>query len=287
MKKNPLSILGIVLLAVLVLSCEEKRPEYSKKIVSADEIAANLEIIQEPAGSNNITLVNNNKGIGGMWDYNVGVTTLSRATVQVPFLGEQTFKFYATCDTEIVIVEKKVTVTTITVPSDPLWTMLAGDTAAGMSWVWNTGLTNTGCYGAGGYGWSPIYPDWNSTSSGKGDWSDVEVFPDEYITLDLNGSANITVHKHNGTTETGAFSCSSSIDQEKKDAGYVGTITLRGTNLPSAFSYYEGSPAGSTYEIAKLADGELVLVQADPEQGGVWCDPNWSSASTHWCFKAK
>jgi hypothetical protein len=287
MKKNLLSILGILSLAALLLSCEEKRPEYSKRIVSADEIAANLEIIQEPAGSNNITLINNNKGIGGMWDYNVGVTTLSRATVQVPFLGEQTFKFYATCDTEIVVVEKKVTVTTITVPSDPLWTLIAGDTMDGITWVWNTGLTQTGCYGAGGYGWSPIYPDWNSTSSGKGDWSDVEVFPDEYLVFDLNGSANVTLHKHNGTTEKGAFSCSSNIDQEKKDAGYIGSITFRGTTPPSAFSYYEGTPAGSTFEIAKLADGEMVLVQADPEQGGVWCDPNWSSASTHWCFKAK
>ena len=287
MKKNLLPILGILSLAVLVLSCEEKRPEYSKRIVSADEIAANLEVIQEPAGSNNITLVNNNKGIGGMWDYNVGFTTLTRATVQVPFLGEQTFKFYATCDTEIVTVEKKITVTSITVPSDPLWTLLAGDTPAGMTWAWNTGLTNTGCYGAGGYGWSPVYPDWNSTSSGKGDWSDVVVYPDEYLVFDLNASANVTLYKHDGTTEKGSFSCTSNIDQEKKDAGYLGSVTFRGTTPPSAYSYYEGSPAGSTFEIAKLADGELVLVQADPEQGGVWCDPNWSSASTHWCFKAK
>ena len=285
MKKK--TLLGILSLAVVLVSCEEKRPEYSKRIVSADEIASNLEIIQEPAGSNNITLINNNKGIGGMWDYNVGVTTLSRATVQVPFLGEQTFKFYATCDTEIVIVEKKVTVTTITIPSDPLWTLLAGDTADGMSWAWNTGLETGGCYGAGGYGWSPIYPDWNSTSSGKGDWSTVEVFPDEYITLDLNGSANITLHKHNGTSEKGSFSCTSNIEQEKKDAGYVGSITFRGATVPSAYSYYEGSPAGNTFEIAKLSGGELVLVQADPEQGGIWCDPAWSSASTHWCFKAK
>ena len=285
MKKSLLTIIGILSLPVL-FSCQEKF-EYSKTVVPASQIESNLEVYGINPGSNKLVLVNNNKGIGGMWDYNVGVSNRQRDTVIVPFLGEQVIKFYATCDTEIVQVEKKVSVSKIEFASDPLWTKVAGTTADGITWKWNTTLENSGCYGAGGYGWSPVYPDWNSVSEGKGDWSDVEVYPDEYIKLDMNGGANVTFYKHGGGTEKGSFSVSSAIAEEKAAIGWLGTITFRGATVPSPYTYYGNTPEGPTFEIAKLTATEMVLVQADADQAGIFCDPNWASASTHWCFKAE
>ena len=289
MKKILFFLCGIVALTAFV-SCDKTLSESEwisqAKKVTAEEIAANLSVTNLTPGSNKLVLENKNQGIGGTWDYNVGITTLSKAEVVVPFLGEQTITFYATTDTEIIKVEKKVNVTKIDFPSDPLWTIIAGSTAEGRDWHWNTGMGGQGCYGAGGYGWSPLYPDWNSTSSGKGDWSNVEVFPDEYFHLDLNGAANIILHKHDGTTMKGSFSVSSKISEEKAAVGWIGTVTFRGATPPSPYSYYGGNPVSDTYEIARLNDTELVLIQGDKDagQGGIFCDPNWASASTHWCF---
>ena len=291
MKKIFLPLTGILFAAAVLASCTKTVSEAQfiagAQKLSASDIAANLSVTCITPGSNKLVLENKNKGVSGMWDYNVGVSTKAKDEVVVPFLGEQTIKFYATCDTEVVLVEKKVTVTTIDFPSDPLWTIVAGSTMEGKDWGWNTGLANSGCYGAGGFGWSPLYPDWNSVSSGKGEWSEVEVFPDEYLHLDLNGAANAVLHKHDGTTVKGSFSVSSAVTPEKKDVGWLGTITFRGVTPPSAFTYYGNTPVGDTFEIAKLTDTELVLIQGDKDQANIFCDPNWASASTHWCFILK
>ena len=66
-------------------------------MVPAEQIAANLEVRGITPGSNKIILKNNNMGVGGMWDYLVGVSTAQCDTVLIPFLGEQTLTFYATC----------------------------------------------------------------------------------------------------------------------------------------------------------------------------------------------
>lgn len=291
--RKQLFILGILSLAAAASCSKNAEAEYfaKAKTVTESEIAANLSAEGITPGSNRIVLKNNNKGISGMWDYNVGTTTLSEATVDVPFLGEQTFKFYANTDKGTVIVEKKVNVENIDYPSDPLWTRLAGEEASGRKWKWNTTMGGQGCYGAGGYGWSPLYPDWNSISDGKAEYNDYVVYPDEYIVLDLNGAANVTYHKHDGSVVKGTFSCNSSVSPEKAEVGWQGTLTLKGAGaefpLPCPGTYYSGLGVGSNFDIAKLTDTELVLIQVDSDQGGIFKDPAWASASTHWCFIAE
>ncbi len=301
MKNKYLSLLGSCFLAVSMISCLNAAVDDDSlgNVVPAEDIAANLDVHGITPGSNKVIITNNNMGIGGMWDYLVGVTTAQCDTVLIPFLGEQTLKFYATCGSDYVIVEKKVKIDVIDYPLDPSWAMLAGEGAEGKTWVWdpNPGRGGSGCYGAGGYGWSADVPNWGGNTIGSTSGAGVTVSADEYITFDLNGGANVTLHKADGTEIKGTFTFSMGTTAEKaalkpsfRDGtptgqGWVGTLTLKGTSLPAGFNYYSGAASGGTYNIAVFSDNELVLIE--PDAGAIFCDPEWGSVSTHWCFVAK
>lgn len=302
MKNKYLSFLGGCLLAtVSMTSCLDASVDNDSlgSMVPAEEIAANLEVHGITPGSNKVIIKNNNMGVGGMWDYLVGVTTAQRDTVLIPFLGEQTLKFHATCGGGQVVVEKTVQIDVIDYPLDPSWAMLAGEGVEGKTWVWdsNPGRGSWGCYGAGGYGWSADVPNWGCTPIGGTSDAGVAVSDKEYITFDLNGGANATLHKADGTEVKGSFAFSMGTSADKaalkpsfRDGtptgqGWVGTLTLKGVSLPSGFNYYSGAASRGTYDIAVFSDNEMVLIE--PDAGAVLCDPNWSSVSTHWCFVAK
>lgn len=302
MKNKYLSFLGGCLLAtVSMTSCLDASVDNDSlgSMVPAEEIAANLEVHGITPGSNKVIIKNNNMGVGGMWDYLVGVTTAQRDTVLIPFLGEQTLKFHATCGGGQVVVEKTVQIDVIDYPLDPSWAMLAGEGVEGKTWVWdsNPGRGSWGCYGAGGYGWSADVPNWGCTPIGGTSDAGVAVSDKEYITFDLNGGANATLHKADGTEVKGSFAFSMGTSADKAalkpsfrdgtptDQGWVGTLTLKGVSLPSGFNYYSGAASRGTYDIAVFSDNEMVLIE--PDAGAVLCDPNWSSVSTHWCFVAK
>lgn len=302
MKNKYLSFLGGCLLAtVSMTSCLDASVDNDSlgSMVPAEEIAANLEVHGITPGSNKVIIKNNNMGVGGMWDYLVGVTTAQCDTVLIPFLGEQTLKFHATCGGAQVVVEKTVQIDVIDYPLDPSWAMLAGEGVEGKTWVWdsNPGRGSWGCYGAGGYGWSADVPNWGCTPIGGTSDAGVAVSDKEYITFDLNGGANATLHKADGTEVKGSFAFSMGTSADKaalkpsfRDGtptgqGWVGTLTLKGVSLPSGFNYYSGAASRGTYDIAVFSDNEMVLIE--PDAGAVLCDPNWSSVSTHWCFVAK
>lgn len=301
MKNKYLSFLGGCLLAMSMTSCLNASVDDDSlgNIAPAEDIAANLDVHGITPGSNKVIIKNNNMGIGGMWDYLVGITTAQCDTVLIPFLGKQTLKFYATCNGGQVIVEKTVNIDVIDYPLDPSWAMLAGEGIEGKTWVWdpNPGRGSWGCYGAGGYGWSADVPNWGCTDIGGTSDAGVTVSDKEYITFDLNGGANATLHKADGTEVKGSFAFSMGTTAEKaalapsfRDGtptgkGWVGTLTLKGVSLPSGFNYYTGAASNGTYDIAVFSDNEMVLIE--PDAGAVLCDPAWSSCSTHWCFIAK
>ncbi len=257
-------------------------------LVPAEVIAANLEVRGITPGSNKVILKNNNMNVGGMWDYLVGVTTAQCDTVLIPFLGEQTLTFYATCAGGQVQVQKTVKIEQIDHPLDPAWEMLAGTTAEGKSWTWNDVYPDGswGCYGAGGYGWSNVGPNWDCIGIGDtyGDGKG-SVDVNEYITFDLNGGANATFHKADGTVVKGSFVFTIGTTSEKAAQGWFGTLELHDTNLPLPYNYYGQTASSGKYDIAVFTDGELILIEPDP--GALFCDPAWASCSTHWCFKAK
>jgi hypothetical protein len=267
-------------------------------VVPAEEIAANLDVHGITPGSNMVVIKNNNQGISGMWDYLVGVTTAQTDTVLIPFLGEQTLKFYATCGGGQVLVEKKVKIDVIDHPLDASWAMLAGTDNTGKSWTWDPAPArgSWGCWGAGGYGWSSDVPNWSCTDIGGSNQGHT-VYADEYITFDLKGGANATLHLHDGSVVKGSFSFSKGTSADKaglkpsfRDGsatgqGWWGTLTLKGVTPPCGYQYYSGAPSTGVYDIAVFNENELILIEPDP--GAIFCDPAWASSSTHWCLVEK
>lgn len=299
--KNIFYTLSAALITLTMASCLDAATDSESlgSTQSADEIAANLDIHGVTPGSNMLIITNKNKGIAGMWDYLVGTTTLPVDTVLLPFLGEQTLKFYATCGGGQVVVEKKVTIEKIDHPLDPAWAMLAGATAKGKTWRWdpNPGRGSWGCYGAGGYGWSADVPNWSCSKVGETTSGGITVSADEYITFDLNGGANATLHKADGTIVKGSFSFTIGTTADKAalkpafrngtptGTGWIGTLKLSGVSLPAGYTYYDGKPSSGTYDVAVLSNQELVLIEPDP--GAILTDPAWASISTHWCFTSE
>ena len=141
-----------------------------------------------------------------------------------------------------------------------------------------------GCYGAGGYGWSNLGPNWDCIGIGDSN-GPATVDPAEYITFDLNGGANATFHRADGTEVKGTFTFTIGTTSEKAGQGWFGTLELHGTNIPAPYIYYGQSPTSGKYDIAQFTDSELILIEPDP--GALFCDPAWASCSTHWCFKAR
>lgn len=288
MKKKYITWMGSCFLALAMSACLEPAVDDDSLggMMTAEEIAAGLEVRGITEGSNKVIIKNNNMGVGGMWDYLVGISTAQCDTVLIPFLGEQTLKFYATCGGGQVIVEKKVQIDVIDHPLDPSWAMLAGEGTEGKTWVWNSTYPagSWGCWGAGGYGWSATGPNWSCMGIGESNWL-TTVDPNEYITFDLNGGANATLHKADGTEVKGSFEFKMTTSADKAALGWVGTLTLKGTTLPCGYSFYNGTASTGTYDIAVFNEDELILIEPDP--GAILCDPNWASCSTHWCFAAK
>ncbi len=298
--KKIFGIIGCCLLAFTMQSCLDASVDDDSlgTVASAEEIAANLDVHGITPGSNKVIIKNNNKGIGGMWDYLVGVSTAPCDTVLIPFTGEQTLKFYATCGGGQVVVEKKVTIDKIDYPLDPSWFMLAGEGGNGKTWKWdpNPGRGSWGCYGAGGYGWSADVPNWSCTPLGETAPNGAKVDANEWITFDLKGGANATLHKADGTEVKGTFSFTMGTssakaalkpkyrDGKETGTGWVGSLVLKGVTLPAGVIYYTGTASSGSYDIAVFNDHEMVLIEPDAGSASILCDPAWASSSTHWCL---
>lgn len=298
--KKIFRILGCCLTVFTMMSCLQASVDDDTlgSVATAEEIAANLDVHGITPGSNKVVIKNNNHGIGGMWDYLVGVSTAQCDTVLIPFTGEQTLKFYATCAGGQVVVEKKVNIDKIDYPLDPSWFMLAGEGGNGKTWKWdpNPGRGSWGCYGAGGYGWSADVPNWGCAALGATADNGAKIDENEYITFDLKGGANATLHKADGTEVKGSFSFTLGTSSAKavlktkyRDGtetgkGWVGTLVLKNVTLPAGLHYYDGTASSGSYDIAVFADHEMVLIEPDAGSAAVLCDPNWATTSTHWCF---
>lgn len=298
--KKILGLLSCCFVAFTMVSCLDASVDDDSlgSVATAEEIAANLDVHGITPGSNKVILKNNNKGIAGMWDYLAGVTTSPCDTVLIPFTGEQTLKFYATCGGGQVLVEKKVTIDKIDYPLDPCWFMLAGEGGNGKTWKWdpNPGRSGSGCYGAGGYGWSADVPNWGGVALGGTATNGAKVDANEWITFDLKGGANATLHKADGTEVKGSFSLTMGTSSAKaalkpkyRDGtetgqGWVGTLQLKGVTLPAGVIYYTGAASSGSYDIAVFSDHEMVLIEPDGGSSSILCDPAWATSSTHWCF---
>ena len=260
------------------------------EILSPEQL--DIEVTTDNPGSNMVILRCNTPGVIPYWITPTGKSTRMCDTIIAPFTGEFTVQFMAMCGGGASqVVEKTVNIERFDYEIDPIYTLLAGENGS-KKWVWdpNPGRDSGGCcYGAGGYGWSPDVPNWGGVCLG-----DDGVYADEYLVFDLEGGANVTLHRHDGSEQKGTFSFNSSVSTERAaltpsfrngeptGSGWVGSLVISGTTVPCGELQWGMGPAREEFEIAVLSHDEMILIQwmGSP----ILCDPDWATGSTHWCF---
>lgn len=280
---------------LLILSaCEtiELRDQLGSPI-SADQIDLEVKGVNTP-GSNHVVVINHTPQYGGVWTLVDETSPREVDTVLIPFLGPITFTFNATTDGGIIKIEKEYVVTTMDTPLDPAWTMLAGSTPAGKTWVWafdSPSLKGQGPWGNGAYLQDNAPSWWGPSADGSGyDGTNLDE-----MTFDLNGAANYTIVSNNSTSNgqpKGTFKGNFKFDIRNSTSIYtadsvkwaIGTLKISGGDKPTisrGFSPNEANKKIMAFNIIKLTENELILTyvpKATTSAGGeAW----------FWVFKPK
>ena len=267
-----------LLICVFFIACEPitDRMEMGSVVAESD---LRIEVYTTTEGGNQIVMSNETPQVGSFWDYIVSTSVQQRDTVLLPFLGEHKITFTGLCAGGTVTTTRTVKIDRIDHALAPEWALLAGTEKEGKTWVWdNEGLI----WGDGGYLYD-IAPMWSGLSA-----EDMESkFPEDFaqsITFDLNGGANFTKKKANGTiVEKGSFSLdlSRSIPNGYNTAEWsTALIKINEATVMHGISPNEGNTTIHQFEVMLLDKDHLVL--AYPEQGispGGRC---W-----YWKFKAQ
>lgn len=272
MKNIAIGILSLLLL----VACD---PVVDNKDMGAiiDESELQLDVHATTEGGNEIVMINNTSGVGSYWDHITGISTLQKATVSLPFMGEQTIKFIGFCDGGQVTATRTVNITKIDHPVAKEWGLFAGADISGKTWVWNFEGYDDAVYGTGGW-LTEMSPSW--------DVMPVEDLEDADCKLifDLNGGPNLSKVDADGKVlERGTFSFDMSTVKKNPDSGEqwsLGQLKLKGVSVLSGHAFYDKSETITTFEILVLTEDELVLCW-NPSDAEAWTD------ATFWCFKKK
>lgn len=189
----------IVLLGLTLGACEtiEERNELGPK-VTKDQIDIN--VIQEPEGSNTIILENNTEKIIPYWDWGTGWSNDHKDTIYIPFGGDYSLEFTAFSQGGSTTVTREFTIAENDedyFSEDPAWYGLT-DNGEGKTWVWATDHPSGSLAGNGPEdcvtpAWWIMAPSdyWGSTTD--------EVY------MDLDGAANFKHTDGDGSVTTGVF----------------------------------------------------------------------------------
>jgi hypothetical protein len=266
-------LFSLMLVATLIWSCDPVCDDKSAGGV-IDESALKLDIHATSDGGNQIVLINNTPKVGSFWNYGIGYSSMQKDTIVLPFLGEQTITFTGLCDGGTVTTTRKINVTKIDHSPAAEWGYFAGSSSEGKTWVWDANADAV--YGEGGY-LAEFAPDWTLFTK------DQTEDPEGYMKFDLNGGANFTRYKSDGTVaEKGTFAFDMSSTKDNCDDGSawsIGVLTLTGATV------LNGHICGSTdpqykYDILKINDDEMILCAAVDGTIG------WDNG-TFWLFRKK
>lgn len=234
-------------------------------------------------GSNEILLENNTPGVAPYWDFIVGKSTNRSEVVRLPFMGEMEIKFTAICDGGSVTTTRTVNVTKIDKPAEAEWTIFAGSGSEGKVWVWNPKEGNDVVYGTAGYGSGDPGPGWSTATAGSTIGGKL-VPGDEEMLFDLNGGANMTKRKTDGTiVEKGTFKFDMTKQKLLEDgrAWSIGQIEFSEATIICGSSCWSSTPV-YTFDIISLSEDEMMLAYSAPGTPfGEWQE------ATFWRFKKK
>ena len=269
--------MAIGILSVLVLGACDPVVDDKDMGGIVDESELKLDVHATTEGGNEIVMINNTPGVGSYWDHITGISTQQKATVSLPFMGEQTIKFTGFCDGGMVTAVRKVMISRIDHPVAEEWNLFAGTDIAGKTWVWNFEGYDDAVYGTGGW-LTEFAPSWDVMPVEDLEEADCE------LAFDLNGGPNLTKKDADGNIlEKGTFSFDMSVTKKNPDNGEqwsVGQLKLTGVSVLSGHAFYDESEKITTFEILELTEDALVLCW-NPSDAEAWTD------ATFWCFKKK
>lgn len=243
MKKIILLFIGI---SMLFAACEtiEDRAELGR-VLSESEI--DIQIIQNPAGSNQVVLKNATPDIDiiPFWDWGTGWSNDQEAEIYIPFAGTYSLEFTAFCEGGTVTVTREFTIAQdddTFFDSDPAWRGLTGG-GEGKTWVW--ALDHPSGYVAGNGPTDCLFPAWWAmTPSGL----NIPSALDYEFYMDLNGAANFELRSTvDGSVQKGVFSVGTPLDIGGVDYSVI--EVLGGPKIP-----WFGA---TKYHLTNLTDDEL------------------------------
>jgi hypothetical protein len=235
--KNIRDIFGMILIAMLIGSCQEDAPTMGTPL-QPEQI--NLEVTQPLSideGGNTVVLRNLTDGVIPLWDYGIGKSKKQIDTVEYAFAGTYTIKRTAWSNGRLVqLPDATVEVTKIkpSLVSDPMWTLLSGGIDQEKTWVLDfdeegvsrefdgpifiigkTKLFDPNCSG-GSDCWS-WFPPWQSWMPG----------PADYGTMTFNLKNGPFVHvDQKAITNSGVFDGTYSIDTIEKSISFTDVTPL-------------------------------------------------------------
>lgn len=236
-----------------------------------------LQVYATTEGGNEIVMINSTPGVGSYWDHITGISTASKDTVSLPFMGEQTIKFTGFCDGGRITTTRTVNINKIDHPVAEEWNLFAGSNISGKTWVWNFEGYDNAVYGTSGW-LTEFAPSWDVKPREELEEADCE------LVFDLDGGPHLTKKDSNGNVlEKGSFSFDMSVVKKNPDNGEqwsIGQLKLSGVSVLSGHAFYDDSEVITTFEILELTENTLVLCW-NPADAEAWSD------ATFWCFRKK
>ncbi len=275
---NKIKIYLCAVIACIMVSCDpiENRDEMGGVLQESD---LQLEVYSSSEGSNQVIFANNTPNIGSHWNYGSGISIRQRDTVLLPFLGDTKVTFTGICSGGTVSTTRTVKIDKLDHPTEKEWTLLAGTDSNGKVWMWDYDELTDGVWGSGGYPGDSA-PAWFVAKAGDMDEQDPDAGLEGTMLFDLNGAANFTKRKKDGTIlEKGSFQFDMSKKKEKGDGTFwsIGTLTIIDGSVLKGVSPNEGGITVHELDILTLTQDKLVLGRVMPNGWEAW----------FWCFKAK
>ncbi len=262
MKKIFLSLFAAC--GLIFTACEAEQKELTNSF-EPDEIT--LEVIQESAGSNVVTLKMTTPGVMGEWSYGFGTAVTDEVSVIYPYTGTfectyTVYNQYIESDGSIttgITKSVEVNVTEILAAAAPEYEYLVGEELISKDWVFagTPGSDILFCYMASKTNWEEKWWDWGASQT-----SNSEVLTG-YLTFDLQGGLNLTYHSSaSAAGVSGTFSFNSSFT----------TFTTGGeAQILGAYTNYTEKITSFTV-IELTADSFILYVSETPkgDSGWVW-----------------
>lgn len=252
-------IKGLLMVVVLfvVWACDPIIDEEFtlKNNVTADDVT--LEVVQNAARGNTISLRMTTPGVSGEWDYGLGIARTDRVDFVYPIPGTSTFTYNGNLGAEFFSKTIDVTIDVLDTELEADWyNLVSRATDAGKTWVFHKENNNL---------WWYMSPPDDPTAWDGVWWNAAECCapPDSEgrMKFDLNGGANFTYWESGSAAPVNA---SFALDIENQ------TLTIVGSNILGGHG--DRGVSSGTYRIASLTEDQMVLY-ADRSNAG---DSGWT-----------